>query len=352
MGAALTDRSVLRLPEDAPYRTLVGVGGIGAGILFTLEGDQDLGRNESRSARLIDARDYCKLHIIAHYPAVLLADGKDGGFRVLPVGKLGADDIGGRLRREMTEAGMDTSLVESVEGAPTLFSVCFQYPDGSGGNLTTVDSAAAHLTAVDVDRSAPFLDSSSIALAAPEVPLEARLRLLDLATQHNAFRVASFTSGEIREARRRGALATVDLLALNEDEAAALTEGEAAGADPTRFLKATADAFAKANPRGRLLLSLGARGAYAWEGRWHHVPALPVVVKSTAGAGDALLGGTLTGLALGLPFENAVELGSLTAAFKVTSPHTIPPDFNLAALRSFAADHGVTLSPRLAEETR
>ena len=328
------------------------MGGIGAGILFALEGNQDLGRNESRSARLIDARDYCKLHIIAHYPAVLLANGGERGFRVLPVGKLGADDVGARLRREMTEAGMDTSLVESVEGAPTLFSVCFQYPDGSGGNLTTADSAAAHLTVADVDRSAPFLDSRSIALAAPEVPLEARLRLLELATQRGALRVASFTSGEIPEARKRGALVTVDLLALNEDEAAALTEGARAVADPASFLKATADAFAARNPRGKLLLSLGARGAYAWDGRWHHVPALPVAVKSTAGAGDALLGGTLTGLALGLPIESAVELGSVVAAFKLSSPHTIPPDFDLDALRNFAAAHGVTLWPRLAEETR
>lgn len=329
------------------------MGGIGAGILFALEGNQDLGRNESRSARLLDARDYCKLHIITHYPAVLLASGQPGGFRVLPVGKLGADDVGARLRREMTEAGMDTSLVESVEGAPTLFSVCLQYPDGSGGNLTTLDSAAAQLRVADVDRSAPFLGARSIALAAPEVPMEARLRLLELATQRGALRVASFTSGEMDEPLARGALRTLDLLALNEDEAATLTGGARAAADPAALLNATADVFAAQNPRGRLLLSLGARGAYAWaEGRWHHVPALPVAVKSTAGAGDALLGGTLTGLALGLPFESAVEFGSVVAAFKVTSPHTIPPGFNLAALRSFAAAHGVTLSSQLAEEPR
>jgi len=325
--------------------------------LFALEGNHDLGRNESRAARLLDARDYCKLHIIAHYPAVLLASGGGRGFRVVPVGKLGADDVGARLRREMAQAGMDTSLVESVEGAPTLFSVCFQYPDGSGGNLTTLDSAAARLTVADVDRSAPFLDPRSIALAAPEVPLEARLRLLELAKQRSALRVAAFTSAEMGEARERGALSIVDLLALNEDEAAALTGGARAYADPAAFLKATADAFAAQNPRGRLLLSLGARGAYAWaDGRWHHAPALPVTVRSTAGAGDALLGGTLTGLALGLRFENAVDLGSLVAAFKVTSPHTIPPDFDLEALRAFAAACAVTLPPQLTrsvpEETR
>ena len=29
----------LRLPPDAPYRRLVGVGGIGSGMFFALEGD-------------------------------------------------------------------------------------------------------------------------------------------------------------------------------------------------------------------------------------------------------------------------------------------------------------------------
>ncbi len=332
------------------------MGGIGAGILFGLEGNHDLGRNESRGARLLDARDYCKLHIIAHYPAVLLAGGQLPGFRVLPVGKLGADEMGARLLREMADAGMDTSLVESVEGVPTLFSVCYQYPDGNGGNLTTLDSAASRLTVADVDRCAPFLAAQTIALAAPEVPLEVRLRLLELATQRGAFRVASFTSGEINAAQGRGALVSVDLLALNEDEARALTKVDRGSADEAAFLKATADAFARESPRGWLLLSLGARGAYAWaDHRWHHVPALRVEVNSTAGAGDALLGGTLTGLVLGLAFEKSVELGSLVAAFKVTSPHTIPPEFNLDALRAFAAARAVTLPPQLtadAEEAR
>lgn len=325
------------------------MGGIGAGMLFALEGNHDLGRNESRSARLLDARDYCKLHIIAHYPAVLLASEGERGFRVLPVAKLGADDVGTRLRREMSEAGMDMRFVDSVEGTATLFSVCFQYPDGSGGNLTTLESAAAQLTPTDVDRSGELLDARAIALAAPEVPLPARLRLLELATQRGALRVASFTPAELDQARTRGALAQVDLLAMNEEEAAALTRSAPPDRDPTPLLKASADALASENPRGSLLLSLGARGAYVWTaGRWHHAPALPVTVRSTAGAGDALLGGTLTGLALGLPLASAVELGSLVAAFKVTSPHTIPPEFDLEALRSFATAHAVTLSPRLA----
>jgi 1-phosphofructokinase len=92
----------------------------------------------------------------------------------------------------------------------------------------------------------------------------------------------------------------------------------------------------------RILLTVGARGAYGFEGGcWRHRPALGVPVASTAGAGDALLAGMLAALAAGAPFAGALDFGALLAAYKVTSPHTIHPDASLDALLAFAATHGV-----------
>ncbi|HEX9186839.1 MAG TPA: PfkB family carbohydrate kinase [Vicinamibacteria bacterium] len=360
MGAPLKPPSPGTAPGDrARYRRLVGVGGIGVGTFFALEGTHDLGRNESRPGRLLDVRDYCKLHIIAHYPAVLLGARPEGiPFHVLPVGKVGIDEAGLRLRAEMSEAGMDTRLVEAVPGHPTLQSVCFQYPDGSGGNITTVDSAASLLTAADVDRALPWLDHETLALAAPEVPLAARLHLLERAAERGAFRAAALTTAEMFEAREGGLLRLVDLLALNEDEAAALAGApfpETSEADP--FLRRCAEAVGDGV---RLVVTAGARGAFAFDGTgWTHAPALAVPVASTAGAGDALLGGVLAGLAAGLPFvepgprraslgerplASAFDLGVLLAAFKVTSPHTIPPGLSPEVLAGFAGEHGLAVA--------
>jgi sugar/nucleoside kinase (ribokinase family) len=328
------------------YDTLVGVGGIGAGILFTLEGDRDLGRNESRPARLEDARDYCKLHIIAHYPARLAGP---RGLRVIPVGKVGADDVGRRLEQEMAAAGMDTRFLKKSAAAPTLFSVCFQYPDGSGGNITSSSSAASRLKPSDLDRVAAVLGPTTIALAAPEVPLETRVRLLEIATERGAYRVATFTPTEIATDAVRAVLDHVDLLAINEDEAVALGRIPLDGADPAGLLEACGQAFMAANPQGQLIVTLGVQGAHAFSDcHWTHVPAAHVPVRSTSGAGDALLGGVLTALALGLPFvPDALELGTLLAAFKVTSPHTIPPEIDRPLLQSFAAVREIPLSPSL-----
>jgi sugar/nucleoside kinase (ribokinase family) len=356
LKAAPLPRALRRSPE-APYRRLVGVGGIGSGIFFALEGDHDLGRNESRPGRLLDVRDYGKLHIVAHYPAVLLGARPEGiPFHVLPVGKVGIDEVGLRLRAEMSQAGMDTRLVETVPGHPTLLSACFQYPDGSGGNITTVDSAASLLTAKDVDRALPWLDGETLALAAPEVPLAARLHLLRCAAERGSYRAASLTSGEVTEAREAGLLQLVDLLALNEEEAAALAGTPFPAGAEAPFLRRCAEAVGAGVC---LVVTAGVRGAFAFDGTaWTHAPAAAVRVASTAGAGDALLGGVLAGLSAGLPFvdegprraslaerplASAFDLGVLLAAFKVTSPHTIPPCLSREVLLAFAAELGVAV---------
>ena len=195
-------------------------------MFMALEGNHTLGRNESRPARLLDYRDYCKLHIISHFVSVLAGARAAGRpFHVLPIGNVGADVAGDRLRAEMAAAGMDMRFVSRVPDKSTLFSVCFLYPAGSGGNITTSDAAPASLTAGDIGRAEPVLRKygrRAIALAAPEVPLSLRRHLLELGTQAGAFRVASFTPGEIGEAMASGMLRVADLVSLNEDEAVAI----------------------------------------------------------------------------------------------------------------------------------
>src|SRR5262249_4630413 len=175
--------------------------------------------------------------------------------------------------------------------------------------------------------------------------------------------VAAIASVEAAEARRLGLFDHVDLLTLNEDEAAAVSGASYDRRDPRPLLDAVAAAVPKAQPRARIIVSVGAGGAHAFpDGGSTGVPALDVPVASTAGAGDALLGGVLAGLALGLPFAvpgprpaslrdrplaSALDLGACVAAYKVTSPHTIPPGFDLRVLRAFADAQGVVFGDAL-----
>ena len=208
--------------ETRPYDAMIGIGGIGSGLIFSLNGNHTLGREESRSGRFLKRNDYCKLHILAHYVQVLM----ETGFRAIPIGAVGDDLIGSNLLDEMKEVGLDLSHVRRLPGSPTLFCVCFVYPDGSGGNLTTDDSASAQVTSDDVSAAADLFEAyrnRGIALAVPEVSLEARIALLDEATNYGFFRASSFITQEMDEVRSRRLLERVDLLAVNLDEGIRLT---------------------------------------------------------------------------------------------------------------------------------
>jgi sugar/nucleoside kinase (ribokinase family) len=329
-------------------------------MFLALEGDHSLSRTESRGARLLDVRDYCKLHTVTHHVAVLLGARPSGDrFHVVPVGVVGDDEAARRVVTEMAAVGMDVRHVRAVADRPTLFSVCFQYPDGDGGNITTVESAAAALSVGDVESVADLLGPRTIALAQPEVPLEPRRRLLELAGERGALRVAAFTSQELADARSLGMFELVDVVAMNENEATVCAGVELDDSDPRSFLEKCASAFgARARPT-RVLVTAGRRGAFAIDGdRWGHRPAPDVQVVSTAGAGDALLAGALAALAAGVPLlgdaesptlDDGLGLGVLLASLNVTSPHTIHPEADVTSITTLARRAGYALAAPLAE---
>jgi sugar/nucleoside kinase (ribokinase family) len=325
-------------PLDLRYRALIGTGGIGSGMFFALDGNHTLGREESRSGHFLDRRDYCKLHIVSHYVCRLL--GSD--FPVIPLGMVGADDVGDRLLAEMSEVGLDLRYVGRAEGRGTLYALCLTYPDGSGGNATENDSACAAVDAGWIAQAEPEFarfSGAGIAMALPEVPLDARQKLLALGTTHGFLRVSSFTTAEILELDAE--LKDVDLLALNLDEAAALA-GVTEGNDPEAIVRA---ALARLGSEVWLIVTAGAAGSWSWDRTTlTHLPALPVRVEGTAGAGDAHLAGIIAGLAAGLPLREAHQLGVLTAAVAVTSPHTINFELDREALRVCAEATGVPLA--------
>jgi ribokinase len=362
---------------------MLGVGGIGSGTFFALSGNHTLGREESRGGHFLDRHDYCKLHIIAHYVQALL--GPD--FRVIPIGRVGDDPVGRQLLDEMRQVGLEMDYVKCLPGDQTLFSFCFVYPDGSGGNLTTDDSASGKVDPALVAQAEPEFArfaGRGIALAAPEVPLPARQKLLQLGSQYGFFRVASFVTEEIGPAMRMGLLHHVDLLALNLNEAAAIVsadqeedegrmtgnEGPGTGdeGDSSRhsslvtrhsslvfrpaersaslLVASAVERLQAINPAMLVSITAGKQGSWFWDGAsLVHLPAFEVEVVSTAGAGDAHLAGILAGLVAGLRLSQAQELGTLTAALSVTSPHTINKEIDRKSLQAFAAQ----IQPPLSE---
>lgn len=349
------------------FSQAVGIGGIGRGIVFALEGDHTLGRNESRLGALLDVRDYCKLHIVSHYISRLMGCGKNGTmFHVLPIGVVGGDSTGQELIREMQEAGVDTQFVRTDPESRTQFSVCFVYPDGTGGNITTSNSASSKLTAADLGalkRRMKDAGKRGLAVCLPEVPLGVRKEFLEMATECGNYRAASFVLSEIPEVRNMNLFALVDLLSVNQEEASALVDYAFELQTAEGFLADVSSVLTRFQPSMSVVLSAGGLGAYGYErGEWRFARAPKSEVAATAGAGDALLAGVLSALSAGLKFlpdesstgiqesrllDSALDFGVVAASYSVTSPHTIHPGADLSRVLDYGASKGFQLSDAL-----
>jgi sugar/nucleoside kinase (ribokinase family) len=331
--------------SDIFYERIIGVGGLGTGRVFSLLGNETLGRNESRAARLEPVRDYCKLHNILHYVAKLLQN----RVKVMPIGLVGNDPTGLEIIECMNEAGMDTRFVSFSEN-PTMSAFCFLYPDGDGGNVIASNSACEDVSEDYINDSLFSLDvgreteaMQEMVLVAPEIPFPSRVLMLEMCRKRGSFIAVSFARAEAAQFSEY--LSYIDLLAINLEEARALANA-ADDEPPENVAIKCNELFKEKNPRGLLIVTLGADGVFACGKEIKLLPAPPVSVVSTAGAGDALLGGTIAALAFGLPFlcdetpfdplSSAVEIGILTAAIAVQSPDTIAFDLDLGRLRGFA----------------
>jgi sugar/nucleoside kinase (ribokinase family) len=241
--------------------------------------------------------------------------------------------------------------VEQDPGTRTLFSICFTYPDGSGGNLTTSDSACARVEPAYVVRAEEdfrVYAGKGVALAAPEVSLDTRAKLLDLATQHRFFRVASFTSEEMSSVMRDGLLRQVDLLAVNMGEAAASVGMDVEKHAPPSVAEAAVKAMTDQNPSLLISVTRGKEGSWVWDGSsLTHLPAITVPVESTAGAGDAFTAGLIAGLTAGLTLPQAQQIATLAGAVSVTSPHTINKDLARESLWKLCSASHVAIDPKV-----
>lgn len=329
------------------FKAMIGTGGIGSGKFFLLNGDHTLGREESRSGYIQDQNDYCKLHIISHYVKSLL--GND--FAVIPIGNIGNDDVGIKLLQEMNEIGLETSYVKTEDNKSTLFSFCFLYPDNSGGNMTTDNSASS---AVDefsfLIAKDEFTNYSGkgIVLAAPEVPLEARKILLKYGTDNNFYRVASFTSEEMDYVMNSSILKDVDFLAINLDEAAKGINLDPEKTDSLKIVNESVISLKRINPNLHISITHGKLGSWIYDGSdISHLPSLDIDVVNTAGAGDAFFSGLISGIVTGLSLKESQQLATLVGGASVRSPHTINKDIDRKILNDLAKNAPFTISKNI-----
>lgn len=230
------------------------------------------------------------------------------GARVAHLGRIGAD--GAWLRDKLAAEGIDTRHVRTCD-SPTGQAI-IQVDEAGQNAIVVVAGANALITPDDVDRALRDVEDAEWLVVQNETSaIEYAIHRAKKRRLRVAMNPAPF------DARvRQYPLELVDLLCVNESEAAALT-GET---EPAVVLGVLAQEF----PDCQLLLTLGPRGAmHHAAGQTIDQAGLRVDVVDTTAAGDTFFGYYLAAYSGGSPPAVALQTAIRAAALCVTRPGAI-----------------------------
>lgn len=245
------------------------------------------------------------------------------GVKVAMVNTLGDDLFGDNTLKNFESQGIDTQFIRRAPG-PSGVAPIWVEPDGTN-RILIVPGANNLMTAEQAQSAVDGITGVSVVVGQLEIPQQV-------------------TAAAFRAARAKGIptilnpapyspiteelLEVCDWLMPNENEFAGMHPD---GLDPVSD-QVILD-LAK-QLKARFVVTLGEAGAAftTTDGKVIRVSTPHVTAIDTSGAGDALIGAFAVGLALGLPDEAAVRLGSLCATDSVTrrgtqasypSPHRV-----------------------------
>jgi ribokinase len=233
------------------------------------------------------------------------------GADVTMIGRVGDDDVGQRIRRDLAERGVDGSGVRITPGARSGGATIAVNP--AGENLILVDPGAnGQLSPADIDPE--VLGRAAVVLLQLEIPAQ------------TVFAAASMASAPVvlnpapAMPLSAALLARVSVLVPNQTELALLAGAPSADA-PSAGLGATA-ALARRLPVSLdVVVTLGAGGALVVprDGPVTHIGAPRVAAVDATGAGDCFCGTLAVALAGGASLAEAARISVAAAALSVTA---------------------------------
>lgn len=256
-----------------------------------------------------------------------VAAARDGARTVL-VGRVGRDAFADEALKIARTTALDLAHVLPCDRPTGCAAVCV---DGAGDNLIAVASGAnAAVTAGQVPDT--LLGPGTTLVLQMEVPAAETAALIARAKARGARVVLNLAPALPLDER---AIAAVDVLILNEIEAAAIAgrRGLAAGA-PAALAKALAAAIGNI-----VVLTLGAAGAIAAtsDAAWT-IAALAIRPVDTVGAGDAFVGVFAAALDRGAALPDALRRASVAAGLACLIPGAQPSLPDTAAIDARLAD--------------
>ncbi|HET6387386.1 MAG TPA: ribokinase [Armatimonadota bacterium] len=244
------------------------------------------------------------------------------GAPVVFIACVGDDAAGAATRAGCERDGIDVRHVVMIPDAPT--GAAFIWVDRSGENRIVVASGAnRRLSPAHVDSAAADFAQAAVVLCQLETPLPTVRRALERGREAGARVILNPAPAAALD---RELLSLVDILTPNESEAARLLGlPEAQTETPEELAERLLIAGA-----GAIVLTRGERGVLvlASSGSPVHIPAPPIDVVDTTGAGDVFSGALAAFLAGGADLVTAARLAVTAASLACTRPGaqpSIPP---------------------------
>jgi ribokinase len=227
------------------------------------------------------------------------------------IGAVGDDAFGADARSALDAEGIDLHGLATLAGEAS--GVALILVEAGGENCIAVAGGANDAVTPElVARAMRALElrRADVVLVGHEIPTASAREALRLAREAGATTILNPAPAHGLDA---GTLALVDILTPNRGELAVLAgdDGPAAGPIALAFLEGT--------PGQAILVSLGADGALLVDSNGTRpLPAPPVQVVDTVGAGDTLNGALAAGLAAGLALPEAARRAVAAASLAVT----------------------------------
>lgn len=246
------------------------------------------------------------------------------GVRVRMIGRVGADEVGDMMRRDLSDSGADVSgvLASELPSGVALITV------GGDGSNTIVVAPGANWSWPEPLSGIEELQPGDIVLLQLEIPLDAVAQIAAAARERGALVVLNAAPANLAA---RSLLSSIDVLIVNEIEAEQLLGLVEPSAPAVKALPdLPCDLVVTRGPDGCIVAEAS--------GTVHEIGALPIEAIDTVGAGDAFVGALVAALADGAALAEAARVGSAAGGMTATAPGPRHPDLNREAVLALAGD--------------
>jgi ribokinase len=245
----------------------------------------------------------------------------DLGANVAFVGCVGRDGLGDGIADLLRDRNVD---IEHLRRSHTTATGCgINIIDDRGTpEMITILGANAELTNQDVSAALDHYRRAKVVLTQMEIDPQVALYAARLGRSHGATSIVNVAPAITLSLSPADSAATIDILVVNEVEAATLdgTAGSIQGVEA-----AVAARLRIATGIGTVIITLGERGLVAedGDGPWSLAGA-QVLTVDTSGAGDVFCAALAVGIAQGRSTRQACTWANLAASISVTRAGTIP----------------------------